>query len=269
MREQLAHAMLLCFRRLPGARAGCITHTLPVRGCSSVLAKHIRNNPFNVLGVSRDATKDEIRERYLALAKQHHPDASSEGGLTFARISAAYHALIDPDSRAAAELELQDPRETALELAKLSIMQCHSGRTGHGLILMADHVITLLETHSSVSSSGDCGDGSGSSSDSILRDIAAAASLVLELSAARGEPHHRPATKIWAALCRKNLADSRACQAFFALALRGGHTADAMRTIRYAEQNELELSMLMRSTARQVRNFKDKQGKAPDRSRTT
>jgi curved DNA-binding protein CbpA len=31
-------------------------------------------DPFGVLGLPRDATKDEIKKRYLELAKQWHPD---------------------------------------------------------------------------------------------------------------------------------------------------------------------------------------------------
>ena len=239
--------MLRAHARLAPARVPLVRH--PFRGCASLLGSHLEN-PFNVLGLSRDATEKEIREKYLDLAKQHHPDASSESGVAFAKISAAYHTLSDPQLRHKAELELQDPTERAMELAGDAVLQCRSGQTGHGLHLMAD-VLTMWDSYH--------GGGGSALACSAARELADAASLVLELSAARGEPHHRPATSIWSTLCRWSVADSRACQAYFALALRGGNTPDAMRALRHAEQCELKQSNRMINTARQVRKFKQRQ----------
>ncbi|GEM_PF-6904686 len=49
-------------------------------------------NPYEVLGVRPDASREEARRAYLALARRHHPDA---GGDTDAmrRINAAWVAL--------------------------------------------------------------------------------------------------------------------------------------------------------------------------------
>ena len=57
-------------------------------------------NPYQTLGVNRDATADEIKQAYRKLASQHHPD---RGGDTqkFQEIQVAYDTLTDPQRRAA------------------------------------------------------------------------------------------------------------------------------------------------------------------------
>jgi DnaJ-class molecular chaperone len=57
-------------------------------------------NPYQTLGVARDATADQIKHAYRKLASQHHPD---RGGDTkaFQEIQAAYDMLSDPQRRAA------------------------------------------------------------------------------------------------------------------------------------------------------------------------
>lgn len=52
-------------------------------------------DPFQVLGVSRDAGEAEVRARYLELVKQHPPDRDPE---KFREIRAAYEAAKDPMS---------------------------------------------------------------------------------------------------------------------------------------------------------------------------
>lgn len=50
-----------------------------------------------ILGVSSDATKDQIKKAYRKLAKEHHPDQSvdTEAGDNFIQIKAAYDFLLD------------------------------------------------------------------------------------------------------------------------------------------------------------------------------
>ncbi len=54
------------------------------------------------LGVSRDATQDEIQRAYKKLARKYHPDVSKEENAEqrFKEIGAAYEVLKDPDKRA-------------------------------------------------------------------------------------------------------------------------------------------------------------------------
>jgi molecular chaperone DnaJ len=55
---------------------------------------------YQVLGVDRSASKDDIKKAYRALAKKHHPDANQGAGdAAFKEISAAYEVLSDDDKR--------------------------------------------------------------------------------------------------------------------------------------------------------------------------
>lgn len=60
---------------------------------------------YEVLGVSRDATPDEIKRAYRRLAKQYHPDMhqdnKEEAAEKFKEISEAYEVLMDKEKRAA------------------------------------------------------------------------------------------------------------------------------------------------------------------------
>src|SRR4051794_37037144 len=57
---------------------------------------------YESLGVSRDASPEEICRAYRALARKHHPDVNKEPGSDdrFKEISEAYEVLRDPDKRA-------------------------------------------------------------------------------------------------------------------------------------------------------------------------
>ena len=60
-------------------------------------------DPYDVLGVSRDATLDEIKRAFRGRAKELHPDANpgDDGAAErFKDVSAAYEILTDPEKRA-------------------------------------------------------------------------------------------------------------------------------------------------------------------------
>jgi curved DNA-binding protein len=56
---------------------------------------------YQVLGVRRDASQEEIQQAYRKLARTHHPDVNKDPGAEerFKDISEAYAVLSDPDTR--------------------------------------------------------------------------------------------------------------------------------------------------------------------------
>ena len=56
---------------------------------------------YSVLGVQRDATEDAVRSAYRKLARQYHPDVSTEHAAPekFKEVTEAYEVLSDPERR--------------------------------------------------------------------------------------------------------------------------------------------------------------------------
>lgn len=62
----------------------------------------VRKDPYEILGVTRNASQDEIKRAYRKLAKLHHPDrnrGNKSAEQRFKEIQAAYEVLGDPQRR--------------------------------------------------------------------------------------------------------------------------------------------------------------------------
>src|SRR3954452_8502278 len=57
---------------------------------------------YEILGVPRDASSEDIRRAYRKLARQYHPDVNKDPGAEdrFKEVSEAYEVLRDPERRA-------------------------------------------------------------------------------------------------------------------------------------------------------------------------
>lgn len=127
-----------------------------------------RVDPYAELGVSRDASSEEIRRAYRQVARRHHPDVNRDPGgpARFAAAARAYEILSDPAARARydnrfpgpipvrrspgpqpaagrrAVLELTDREAAHLARFPLILTDAHGGRilvpagTAHG-----DHLV--------------------------------------------------------------------------------------------------------------------------------
>lgn len=76
-----------------------------------------KNNCYDVLGVTREASKSEIAKNYRKLAKQYHPDlhrdqeAKEIAAENFKTVATAYEILKDDESRADYDYMLDNPDE--------------------------------------------------------------------------------------------------------------------------------------------------------------
>ncbi|HML44154.1 MAG TPA: DnaJ domain-containing protein, partial [Hyphomicrobium zavarzinii] len=59
------------------------------------------DDPYEILGVPRGATDDQIRRAYLKLVKELHPDVnpSKTAEERFKKVTAAHDIVGDPDRR--------------------------------------------------------------------------------------------------------------------------------------------------------------------------
>lgn len=88
---------------------------------------------YAVLGVSRDASSQQIRERFRQLARERHPDRFSgeekvEAERDFQYLTQAANVLLDPDKRRGHDMELFQPETKKSQEQQLAKMLMQRGR---------------------------------------------------------------------------------------------------------------------------------------------
>jgi curved DNA-binding protein len=92
---------------------------------------------YDVLGVPRTASTDEIQQAFRTLARKYHPDVNHDPAAEerFKEINEAYHVLADPETRARYDRfgpDFRQMREEAPAGAGASSGRRRSARTGGG-----------------------------------------------------------------------------------------------------------------------------------------
>ncbi len=89
-------------------------------------------NFYSVLGVARDATDKDIKQRFRALARERHPDRfqgeeKAEAEIFFQNITEAFNALMDPVRRRQVDLYLARPK-AAIEQSSSDVVRVYMNR---------------------------------------------------------------------------------------------------------------------------------------------
>jgi curved DNA-binding protein CbpA len=110
-------------------------------------------NYYEILGVSRVATEEEIKKAYFGLARKYHPDrfpsAFGHEALineVFDLITTAYRTLIDPEKRKRYEAQITEGApDSAEDLARKADVKYRQGRTLFQQGLYEEAIIFLEE----------------------------------------------------------------------------------------------------------------------------
>ncbi len=138
---------------------------------------------YRVLGVARDASKDEIRRAYKKLARKHHPDVNPGNQAAeqrFKELSAAYEVLSDDDKRAAYDEFGEEALKSGFDPEKARAYQrWQSGRQSGGVPFSAEHLDFDLDELFGGAGGGFGGPRGPRPRESAPRDVHAVAELEL------------------------------------------------------------------------------------------
>jgi curved DNA-binding protein CbpA len=98
---------------------------------------------YDILGVAKEASAEEIKKAYRKKAKQFHPDTNATDGEAMAELNVAYEVLSDPEKRTLYDAtgSGSDPREKmeaeAREGITALIIQYIQAKEGQGDVMTA------------------------------------------------------------------------------------------------------------------------------------
>lgn len=81
-------------------------------------------NHYEILGLTRDATADQIKKAYRKLARKYHPDVSKEADAEtrMQELNVAYDTLSDETKKAEYDFELDHPQGAHHNLIKIQAL---------------------------------------------------------------------------------------------------------------------------------------------------
>jgi molecular chaperone DnaJ len=134
-------------------------------------------NYFEILGVSENASEEEIKKQYRTLSKKYHPDINPDGAEKFKDIAEAYDVLSDPNKKIRYEQQKDNPFNGG-QFEEFFRNMYNNGSEAPPKRKVADKLIklpvTVLESFKGFSKqinyqrNVSCGDCSGSGGDTIL-----------------------------------------------------------------------------------------------------
>ena len=68
-----------------------------------------KNNYYEILGVNKNASFDQIKRAYYTLSKKYHPDINPKTANLFRNINEAYQTLSNPEKRKEYDFALANP----------------------------------------------------------------------------------------------------------------------------------------------------------------
>jgi curved DNA-binding protein CbpA len=95
-------------------------------------------SPYQVLGITREASEAEIKRAYFSLVREHPPERDPEG---FKRVRAAYEKLRTVNQRAETDLFLVEDQPLTLDVS--SVQQTDAEPLGITPEMIRDDLLAL------------------------------------------------------------------------------------------------------------------------------